>query len=169
MYGIGLLALVAFSLAYWTIYSIFDNRRHAKRAAELGCRPPARRQHRFPLGIDLVLQLVKADKEKVLPNHMLAMQKEVGKSSWTQNVMGTDIIVTNEPENIKAVLATKFNDFEIGSQRRGNFFPMFGNGIFTADGKLWYVSIRSSRSHSDMDQGAFAGDAAAPIRPGSSR
>lgn len=145
MYGIGLLALAAFSLLYWIAYSIFDNRRHAKRAEELGCKPVVRRQHYWPLGIDLILKLVKADKEQVLPNALLAIQKEVGKQSWVQYVMGTDIMVTNEPENLKALLATQFNDFEIGPQRRGNFFPMFGNGIFTADGKMWYVTPWSSK------------------------
>lgn len=140
MYGIGLLALVAFSLVYWIVYSIFDNRCHARRAEELGCRTPIRRQHHWPLGIDLILKLVKADKEQVLPHELLKVHSELGRSSWVQQVMGTDIIITNEPENIKAVLATQFNDFEIGPQRRGNFFPLLGNGIFTADGKVWYVS-----------------------------
>jgi len=46
-------------------------------------------------------------------------------------------IFTVEPENVKAILATQFEDFELGHVRRGNFFPMLGNGIFTADGQDW--------------------------------
>lgn len=45
--------------------------------------------------------------------------------------------MTTDPENIKAILATQFEDFELGPMRRGNFFPMLGNGIFTADGEGW--------------------------------
>ena len=85
------------------------------------------------------MKLVKADREQVLPHELLRVHREIGKSSWVQQVMTTDLLVTNEPENIKALLATQFHDFELGPQRRGNFFPLLGNGIFTADGKAWYV------------------------------
>ena len=145
MYASIFVALAAFSVVYWIGYSLYENRRHAKRAEQLGCKSPARRQHRLPLGIDLVWQLVQADKKQMLPNELLGIHKQMGKASWIQQVMGTDIIVSNEPENIKAVLATQFHDFEIGPQRRGNFFPMFGNGIFTADGKAWSAFTKNSK------------------------
>lgn len=45
--------------------------------------------------------------------------------------------MTIEPENVKAVLASQFEDFELGPVRRANFFPLLGNGIFTADGEAW--------------------------------
>jgi len=65
------------------------------------------------------------------------MYRDIGKPTWTQNVLGTTAYVTFEPKNIQAILATQFPDFEIGSLRRSNFFPMLGNGIFTVDGKAW--------------------------------
>ena len=137
MYGTALLSLAAFSVAYWLIFSIWSNRRHAKRAAQLSCKPPAKRQHRLPLGVDFVWQLVEADKAQMLPNYFHQVYTQMGKETWTQLALGTDLMVTVEPENIKALLATQFSDFEIGPQRRGNFFPAFGNGIFTSDGKAW--------------------------------
>lgn len=42
-----------------------------------------------------------------------------------------------DEKNIQAILATQFKDFDIGPVRRGNFFPLLGNGIFTQDGKAW--------------------------------
>lgn len=132
MYGVPLLAVAALSVVFYILSSIVSNRRHARKAEELGCKPPVRRQHHLPLGVDLVWKLVQADRDQVLPNALLEIQREMGKLTWIQNVMGADLIVTNEPENIKALLATQFTDFEIGPQRRGNFFPCFGNGIFTS-------------------------------------
>ena len=49
---------------------------------------------------------------------------------------GIPVIVTKDPENIKALLATQFNDFSLG--RRSDFFyPLLGKGIFTLDGEGW--------------------------------
>jgi hypothetical protein len=87
--------------------------------------------------------MIQADKKQILPNELLDIRREMRKNTWVQNLLGTDVIVTNEPENLKALLATQFTDFEIGPQRRGNFFPAFGNGIFTTDGKPWYVASRN--------------------------
>ena len=43
----------------------------------------------------------------------------------------------SEPENIKALLSTQFDDFELGEKRYRAFSPLLGNGIFTADGEAW--------------------------------
>lgn len=47
------------------------------------------------------------------------------------------MITTSDPENIQAILATKFHDFDLGPYRKEMFFEMLGNGIFTAEGKEW--------------------------------
>lgn len=83
---------------------------------------------------------MKADREKRVPGMFLEIYEELGRpSTWEQNFLGTDTIVTVDPKNIQAILSTQFNDFEIGESRRGNFSPMLGNGIFTADGRAWSV------------------------------
>ncbi len=46
------------------------------------------------------------------------------------------VISTVDPENIKAVLATQFNDFSLGT-RHNQFAPLLGDGIFTLDGAGW--------------------------------
>ena len=46
------------------------------------------------------------------------------------------IMFTVDPENIKAVLATQFNDFSLGI-RHAHFAPLLGDGIFTLDGDGW--------------------------------
>ena len=51
-------------------------------------------------------------------------------------VAGQPVIVTLDPENIKAMLATQFTLFHLG-KRHLIFYPLLGNGVFTLDGEGW--------------------------------
>ena len=133
--GLGLLALTA----YYVVNTIITNRRHKYLARDWGCQPCIRRQHKWPFGIDLVKQIADGDKTQTVPNVFETIHAQVGRDNWVQNLFGTDNIVTVEPRNIQALLATQFSDFEIGPQRAGGFDPMLGHGIFTSDGKDWYA------------------------------
>ena len=129
--------LVAYTL-YSLVSSFVSNRQHARRAKELGCLPPPLRPYKYPLGIDTTRAVIQADKNHTVPSHFFEIYHDVGeKATWFQNALGTMMYFTCDPKNIQAVLATQFQDFEIGAQRRVNFFPMLGNGIFTSDGKAW--------------------------------
>jgi cytochrome P450 len=50
------------------------------------------------------------------------------------------VIMTAEPENIKAILATQFKDYGKGERFRKDWFPFLGNGIFAVDGEVWHNS-----------------------------
>ena len=127
-----------FALSVYKIITYFiAERHHARRAAELGCKPTFQRPHKYPFGVDHAMRLQKADKKQIVPNEVQLIFEELGYETFEQNFLGTWNFVTIDPKNIQAVLATQFNDFEIGAARRGNFFPMLGNGIFTSDGKSW--------------------------------
>lgn len=56
--------------------------------------------------------------------------------TWSSTAMGRVFINTIDPENIKTVLATSFNDFGLG-HRLHTFGPLLGRGIFTTDGAHW--------------------------------
>ncbi|KAG7662044.1 uncharacterized protein J8A68_004432 [[Candida] subhashii] len=51
-------------------------------------------------------------------------------------ILGIPIIATKEPENIKAILSTQFNDFSLGF-RHEVMLPVLGDGIFTQDNLAW--------------------------------
>lgn len=51
-------------------------------------------------------------------------------------VAGRQAVNTRDPENIKAILATQFNDFGLGV-RHQLFLPLLGDGIFTLDNEGW--------------------------------
>ncbi|EMG50164.1 Cytochrome P450 52A10 [Candida maltosa Xu316] len=64
---------------------------------------------------------------------------------------GMQFIATKDPENIKAMLATQFNDFTLG-QRLSYFAPLLGKGIFTLDGEGWKHSRAMLRPQFSRDQ-----------------
>ncbi|KAE8385578.1 cytochrome P450 [Aspergillus alliaceus] len=67
-------------------------------------------------------------------------------------LLGKSFISTSDPENIKAVLATQFQDFNLG-ERNDAFAPFLGRGIFTEDGPEWERSralIRPSLSKAQV-------------------
>ena len=51
-------------------------------------------------------------------------------------LFGVRVIFTRDPENIKALLATQFEDFALGS-RHAHLSPLLGDGIFTLDKEGW--------------------------------
>jgi len=116
---------------------LLDNRRHARQAALRGCKSAPMMPTKLPLGLDFLYRLVSWDADYQLPPFTYQLYKEMGVSTWEQSFLGVNAFATVDPKNVQAVLATQFHDFELGQTRRGNFFPLLGNGIFTNDGKDW--------------------------------
>ncbi|KAK6460721.1 cytochrome P450 alkane hydroxylase [Scheffersomyces coipomensis] len=67
-------------------------------------------------------------------------------------IFGKNLIITRDPENIKAMLATQFNDFGLGLPRHTSFNPLLGDGIFTLDGEGWKHSRAMLRPQFARDQ-----------------
>ncbi|KAG7664542.1 uncharacterized protein J8A68_001929 [[Candida] subhashii] len=71
--------------------------------------------------------------------------------TFTTYIFGFPVIQTKDPENIKAILATQFEDFSLGL--RFKFFkPVLGLGIFTVDGEAWKHSRAMLRPQFTRDQ-----------------
>lgn len=81
--------------------------------------------------------MLKAKSDGKVLGMVLGFIRDYGKT-WKAN-MGHTIIVTSEPDNIKAVLATQFNEFIMGL-RHAQFKPLLGDGVFTLDGHGWKQS-----------------------------
>lgn len=110
------------------------------KAFRLGCQDAPTRVNKYPGGIDHVARLLIADREGQVPTEYLRIYKEQGDHTYAHTILGTKQVMTIDPPNIQAMLATQFPDFEVGSIRRKNFAPLLGNGIFTADGKFCYAT-----------------------------
>ena len=69
----------------------------------------------------------------------------------------SNIIFTIEPENLKTMLSSDFNNWNISTRRKYGFIPYIGQGIFTSDGLLWKHSrelLRPNFARSQIDNPA---------------
>ena len=106
----------------------------AQRAKALGCEPPPYWPEN-PLGLASLRAVLKADKEwRLLPfilERHYEMSDIIGRpaATFAFSLFGTTIINTTDPENMKAILATQFQDYDLGPNRINNFVPFLGSGI----------------------------------------
>ncbi|KAK5107427.1 hypothetical protein LTR62_001288 [Meristemomyces frigidus] len=82
------------------------------------------------------------------------MSKHVGRkcSTYKTGLLGQTLYVTSDPKNIQALLATQFQDFDLGPARRGNIIALLGDGIFVQDGEAWSHSRALLRPQFARDQ-----------------
>lgn len=137
-------ATFAFCVA---VNKLIQDRQHAATAARLGCQPPPRLRHRVPFGLDLIFELFRADRKKVLPEYLKERFARAGASTYSSQFLNTTTIFTNDPKNLQAILSTQFEDFSLGTRRRASFLPFLGHGIFTEDGDEWKHSRAMLRPH----------------------
>ena len=128
--GIALVAL----LVYQRVATYFAARQFSQKH---GCLPPHKDVWLTdPLGIGLLRKLGAAKKA----NSTLAFIKsryEDNKFTCWSRLLVNQVILTAEPANLQAILATKHADFDIGPIRRNAFAPLLGEGTFTVDGHKW--------------------------------
>ena len=70
---------------------------------------------------------------------LISARHEAGGYTFESQTLGSRVINTSEPENIKAILATNFEDYSLGF-RLAALGPLLGKGIFTSDSKEWETS-----------------------------
>jgi hypothetical protein len=102
----GIVSCLVLYTIYWIVqYSIKLHRQDAI-IRKKGCKPVRKYPHRDPvLGLDIFLENAK-------------LLKTGGFWTFSQLLMGDRIINTTEPENIKAILATQFHEFELPPRRK---------------------------------------------------
>ena len=118
-----------------------------------GCKLPAKQPLKDPFfGIDGMRDTLRALESKTFLKQKRELYEQYG-NTFSSRVVTRPLISTIEPENIKAVLQTKFDDFEVGAARRDAFSPVLGDSILISDGKRWEHSrafLRPSFSRSNV-------------------
>ncbi|KAI5968308.1 hypothetical protein CANMA_002524 [Candida margitis] len=105
-----------------------------------------------PFGLILAYILQKYKSNGEILDFALGLYEKYGrKSTFTAYLFGVRVVVSGEPENMKAVLATQFNDFSLGS-RHAHFKPLLGDGIFTLDNEGWKESRQLLRPQFAREQ-----------------
>lgn len=104
----------------------------------LGARAPIRTSY-VPMGLDMLYKVISYMLKDLNLELWEDMMTTWGKGGYTvEGGTGERIIMTAEPENIKAILATQFKQYGKGEQFRRDWFTFLGNGIFAVDGELWH-------------------------------
>jgi hypothetical protein len=93
-------------------------------------------------GLDLLAVLTRALLSSSFLQTALDTIKRYGGSKYTMaySFIGQPVIVTLQPENIKALLSPKFRDYTHGEDRLNTLRPLLGNGIFNSNGDAWKAS-----------------------------
>ena len=109
--------------------------RHSQNAKRLGCQPAPMAPSKDPLAIGDILEIIQADKDKVVPELLESrtniMRKNAGRYVSTFRLkrgLGENLL-TFDPENLQAMLAKQFKDFCVGGERLGCMGPLLGKGI----------------------------------------
>jgi cytochrome P450 len=134
---VSLTALGLGCLLLFAIRFVFHQVRIYRLSYQNGCLPPKS----FPLwdkvfGLDHLFELNRALKEHKLLALQLSNFRKYGNTFFRKS-MGRNFIATIEPENVKTILATQFEDFGLGNARANRLTPLLGHGIFTTDGERW--------------------------------
>lgn len=77
-----------------------------------------------------------------------------GNGRWTLEARAVNqrIVLTADPENIKAILATQFSDFGKGEPFHRDWMDFLGDSIFTTDGDMWHNSRQLIRPQFTRDR-----------------
>ena len=126
-------------IIFLVLHSIQQWFHHRSLSKALNCEP-APPGPRGPLGLSWLgipafLALTKAVREKRWID-FVSDQYAVFGNTFRNSIFGRRMVATIEPENVKAILATQFQDFSLGT-RHEQFYPLLGDGIFTMDGAGW--------------------------------
>lgn len=107
-----------------------------KFAHKHGCLP-AVQSTAWPLGLNtFVKTLLDLRKGRIFKGEHEKLEK-LG-NTVEENILGRPAILTREPENIKAILATQFQEFDFDNRLHGKMDLLLGNnGIFLQVGPAW--------------------------------
>ncbi|KAJ8072723.1 Protein kinase alk2 [Marasmius tenuissimus] len=123
--------------ATFTCVVLYKKYRNNRIAASLGAViPPMTGNDPTPGGLYTLFRAVRNFKSEYPADALEGIMKDIG---YTFNIrmLFVDRIFTSEPEYIKAILATKFDDFEKGQSTRNSLDSLIGTGVFNTDGEMW--------------------------------
>jgi cytochrome P450 len=135
--------VILYALGGYVLYASVSRFLESRRIQALGGNAPARRSY-VPGGFDLLYKVVASSLRHDQLGFWYDGFRSFGNASnpWTteMRIGGQRLILTADPENIKAILATQFNDYGKGEQFNKDWHDFLGDSIFTTDGAQWHDS-----------------------------
>lgn len=114
----------------YVVYRISNALYIDARIRKLGARAPYRRSY-APWGLDMAYEaVIHALNDRSYEMWTNMFMKWCGPGRYTLEAgVGERVILTAEPENIKAILATQFKDYGKGEKFREDWHAFLGNGM----------------------------------------
>ena len=131
-----LLLLCALSLFYLIANTILRKITASRIKSHHSCLdPPALPQRERIIGLDLLKSGAAAVKAK---NSLECAVRRIESTAntYSNTIVGLNIITTIDPANIQTILAQKFSHYDLGG-RIYAWGPLVGKGVFTSDGPEW--------------------------------
>lgn len=147
-----LILVLASLLIYFSIQRAILAIKQHRFIKQHNCRPPTQSSSvDSVIGFDVISQSYRHFKDH---SYLEATHKRYLKhgNTFQANMMGMRIYNTIEPENIKTILSSRFEDFGLGKRRRAAFDSLLGHGILNTDGMEWSRSRRLLRPSFARDQ-----------------
>ncbi|GJN72923.1 cytochrome P450 52A11 [Purpureocillium lilacinum] len=137
-----------FAYVLWTVLARINEYRSIKRLGNHGPAVPSY----MPWGLDFMAKGIRATMAQ--KNLELWRDDFFKDDGWTREarIVGQRIIFTADPENVKAMLATQFNDFGKGKPFHEEWKEFLGDSIFTTDGSQWHNSRQLIRPQFTRDR-----------------
>ncbi|KAL2126913.1 hypothetical protein VTI74DRAFT_11633 [Chaetomium olivicolor] len=146
---------ILFSTLSWFVALVKKKGAVAKEAARRGCAPAPVMPKKFLFGFGRLIENIWATRRDWGPQYVVkALDEEMGKDVHTvvQPIFDYEVLVSRDPQNIQAVLATQSQDWDTGEHRIASWKPLVGDGIFTSRGERWKHSRALVRPGFAMDQ-----------------
>ncbi|KAI5117814.1 hypothetical protein M0805_004944 [Coniferiporia weirii] len=112
------------------------DREMEREAARLGAMRIPAIPGKWPGNIDVLLDLAKSFESDYIAEPFWPIMERLGNVIRTR-ILWVDGIFTTEPDHIKQILATEFNNFEKGSWFIYSAYSVLGVGVFNSDGEMW--------------------------------
>lgn len=120
-----------------SLYRIWAQKQAYRTAAlEHGCQEPRKYPHKLPYDIDMLRSRM-ADIKAGRYNRLYLEQYQKYGKTWEENLAGTKVINSMEPEDFQQVASLSFQDYGKLAMRNKALLPLLGNGIFSQDGASW--------------------------------
>ncbi|KAG2143714.1 cytochrome P450 [Suillus clintonianus] len=125
-------------------YILADGRSQKRKAKRLGARLVPRVQGKWPGNLDKVVNMVLKSENEYLGR---PIEDEIKLLGPTVNFrfFWEDSILTTEPQHIKTMLATDFDNYAKGAKFREAADSVLGTGVFNSDGETWKLHRTMTR------------------------
>ncbi|KAJ7174420.1 cytochrome P450 [Mycena filopes] len=123
---------------------LYEDYRQSREAASLGAERIPVVYDKWPGGLSLIAKMAKSFKEGYPGDFLQEWCEDYGNTLVTK-VLFQSGIFTTEPEYIKAILATDFDNYWKGTSDSNLLQSLLGSGVFNADGPMWKFHRNLSR------------------------